>query len=79
MTLSTGHGKSVIIQLLADILSAIDGDVIVVGLNSFLSHWGRMMYGSNRVRDGKITYIPLEHYIKRKPNPKVHVIFDEVG
>ena len=36
------------------------------------------MYGSNRVRDGKITYMPLEHYIKRKPNPKVHVIFDEV-
>ena len=78
ITLSTGHGKSVIIQLLADILAAIDGDVIIVCLNNFLSHWGRMNYGSTNVRDDKITYMPLDHFIKRKPNPAVHVIFDEI-
>src|SRR5688572_17959440 len=78
VTLSTGHGKSVIIQLLADILVALDGEVIIVGLNNFLSHWGRTNYGSFNVLNNKVTYMPLEHFIKRDPNKLINVIFDEV-
>ena len=60
MTLGTGHGKSVIIQLLADILCSIDGKVIIVCLNNFLAHWGRVTYGSLNVQSERVTYMALE-------------------
>jgi hypothetical protein len=64
--------------VLADILCGMDGDVIIVGLNNFLSHWGRMTYGSLNVRDGNVTYMALKYFSKMKPNPNTHVIFDEI-
>ena len=78
LTLSTGHGKSVIIQLLADILSHLEGKVIIVCVNNFLAHWGRTVYGSFNVKAEKIDYMPLEHFIKRTPDKNTHVIFDEI-
>ena len=54
VTLSTGHGKSIIIQLLADILTALGGKVLIVCLNNFLAHWGRMTYGSLNVLSDRI-------------------------
>jgi hypothetical protein len=60
VSVGTGHGKSVIIELLADILAAIDGKVIIVCLNNFLAHWGRMTYGSLNVETENITYMSLE-------------------
>lgn len=59
-------------------LTLFDKKVIIVCLNNFLAHWGRMNYGSLNVENDKITYMSIDHFIKRKPNSNVHVIFDEI-
>jgi hypothetical protein len=78
VTLSTGHGKSVIIQLLADILVEISGNVIIVCLNNFLAHQGRVYYGSTNIISDKIIYMSFDNFLKRRPEPGTHVIFDEI-
>jgi superfamily II DNA or RNA helicase len=42
--LHTGHGKSVVIQMLARTLGT---KVIIVCLNSFLKNWSIMLYGAS--------------------------------
>jgi hypothetical protein len=76
--LSTGHGKSVIIQLLADILVERSDEVIIVCLNDYLVHQGRRKYESPNVRFGKIIYMTLHEFLKRNPDRYVDVIFDEI-
>jgi hypothetical protein len=44
--LGTGHGKSVIIQTLANMKSIAGERVIIVCLNYFLAYWGRTTYDS---------------------------------
>jgi hypothetical protein len=78
VSLGTGHGKSIIIQLIADIISMLNEKVIIVCLNNFLSFWGKTKYGSQRVQCDKIQYLSLEAFINKAPNPSVHVIFDEI-
>ena len=46
VSVGTGHGKSVIIQLLADMLALQGKYVVVVCLNSFLAFWASSTYGS---------------------------------
>jgi hypothetical protein len=77
-TLCTGHGKSIIIQLLADILVEVSGPVIIVCLNDFLAHWARTNYGSLNCRKEKIMYMSIHDFLKRCPDSNVHVIYDEI-
>jgi replicative superfamily II helicase len=49
VSVGTGHGKSVIIQLLADMLAIQGKKVVIVCLNSFLAFWGSNTYGSTWV------------------------------
>jgi len=37
-----------------------------------------MNYGSLNVRHERIIYMPINEFLKRKPDPKVHVILDEI-
>jgi len=78
VTLGTAHGKSLIIQMLADILVEYSQKVIIVCTNNFLAHSGRKYYGSYNVRDDKIEYMTLSHFLKRTPEPSTHVLFDEI-
>ena len=78
VTLCTGHGKSVIIQLLADMLEQVDDNVIIVCMNEFLAHQGRTIYGSKKVVKGTIIYISIHDFLKMTPNQRFNVIFDEM-
>ena len=64
--------------MLADILAELDGKIIIVCVNNFLAHWARTNYGSLHVKADKVEYMPLEHFIKRRPDKNIHVIFDEI-
>ena len=46
VSVGTGHGKSVIIQMLADILALHNKKVVIVCLQGFLAFWGSGTYGS---------------------------------
>lgn len=78
VTLCTGHGKSIIIQLLADILVELSGNVIIVCLNDFLAYCSRENYGSSNVRYDKITYMSITDFLKIKPDSNINVIYDEI-
>lgn len=78
VTLGTGHGKSLLIQLLADILIENRQKVIIVCLNDFLASQGRRRYGSPNVVHGKLEYISLTQFLKRQPESLTNVIFDEI-
>jgi hypothetical protein len=64
--------------MLADVLIEYNQKVIIVCTDGYLAHNGRKNYGSNNVRDGRIEYLPLKHFLKRTPDPQIHVIFDEI-
>ena len=78
MSVGTGHGKSVIIQLLSDILALQGKKIVVVCLNSFLAFWGSNTYGSPWVSSGTIRYVSLEHFLKMEPVKDGVAIFDEI-
>jgi hypothetical protein len=78
VSVGTGHGKSVIIQLLADILALQSKKVVIVCLNSFLAFWGSTTYGSPWVNNGSIKYVSLENFLKMKPVEDGVAIFDEI-
>ena len=76
VSLGTGHGKSVVIQLLADILSNLGFEVMIVTLNNFLAHWGRKNYGSINVKGDRVMYIGVKSFMKREPDSNIIVIYD---
>ena len=78
VSVGTGHGKSVIIQLLADLLALKGKKVVVVCLNSFLAYWGASTYGSTWVNNGSIRYVSLEHFLAMEPVEDSVAIFDEI-
>lgn len=81
MSLGTGHGKSIIIQQLAEMVSSTVNKVYVVCLNDFLAHYGRKVYGkkSLNVEAGRIVYMDLEVFLKIDPSgDDAIVIFDEI-
>ena len=78
VSVGTGHGKSVIIQLLSDILALQGKKIVVVCLNSFLAFWGSNTYGSPWVSSGTIRYVSLEHFLKMEPVKDGVAIFDEI-
>jgi superfamily II DNA or RNA helicase len=48
IALETGHGKTLIIQLIADILiRSFCKKVIIVCLNNFLANWAKATLGKN--------------------------------
>ena len=50
VSVDTGHGKSVVIQLLADMLVKNGAkNVLIVCLNDFLSYFGEEKYGTSNV------------------------------
>ena len=65
-SLGTGHGKSVVIQLLAQLLEVTGkGKVLIVCLNNYLAAQGKLKYST----DGNIEYTSLVNFNKKKPNP----------
>ena len=78
VSVGTGHGKSVIIQLLADLLALQGKKVVIVCLNSFLAFWATTTYGSPWVAEGTIRYVSLENFLKMKPTTDGIAIFDEI-
>ena len=63
VSVGTGHGKSVIIQLLADMLAIQGKKVVIVCLNSFLAFWGSTNYGSPYVSQGTIRYVSMDTFL----------------
>jgi superfamily II DNA or RNA helicase len=50
VALETGHGKTIVIQLLAELLLKFYCQkVIIVCLNSFLSHWAKTSFAKNNL------------------------------
>lgn len=78
VSVGTGHGKSVIIQLLADLLALQGKKVVIVCLNGFLAFWGANTYGSPWVSQGSIRYVSLDSFLKMKPIDNGIAIFDEI-
>ena len=80
--LPTGHGKTVIIQLLADMITLADSTlkVLVVCLNPFLANQAkhRVASGNPRVQKAIITYVDLNTFLMMTPKEKTVVIFDEI-
>jgi superfamily II DNA or RNA helicase len=50
VALETGHGKTIVIQLLAELLLKFYCQkVIIVCLNSFLAHWAKTSFAKNNL------------------------------
>jgi superfamily II DNA or RNA helicase len=48
VALETGHGKTLVIQLIADmLLRMVSSKVIIVCLNNFLANWAKATLGKN--------------------------------
>ena len=78
VSLGTGHGKSVIIQLLADMQAMNGVQVIIVCINKFLAYWGQSTYGSPYVANSMIRYMDLNSFLQTTPDKDTVVICDEI-
>lgn len=80
ISLGTGHGKSVLIQIIANMLALKykNKTIIVVCLNEFLAFWSSFIYGSYFVAKQRIRYISLAVFLNLPVEPNVLVVFDEV-
>ena len=78
VSLGTGHGKSVIIQLLADMQAMAGTNVIIVCLNRFLAYWGQNTYDSPYVANFSIRYMDLHSFMQTTPDKNTVIICDEI-
>ena len=76
--LGTGHGKSVIIQTLANMKSIAGERVIIVCLNYFLAYWGRTIYDSQHIDNRNTEYVSLNCFSKMPVDDNAIVVFDEI-
>jgi hypothetical protein len=73
----TGHGKSVIIQLLADMfVLAGKTKVLIVCANDFLKHWGEHNYGT---AGGFVQYVSRREFLEMTPDSDTIVLIDEIN
>ena len=74
VNLGTGHGKSVVIQMLAMVLNSQQNKrVFVVCLNNFLAAQSRIKYN----KEGGINYLPYSTFKRMLPSEDILVIYDE--
>jgi hypothetical protein len=75
----TGHGKSVVAQLEADMLIATGTKkVLIVCTTEFLAHYGSHIYGTANTSAGKIRYVSFAKFLSIPVDTDTVVIFDEV-
>jgi hypothetical protein len=68
VSVATCHGKSVIIQLLSDILIGLGKkSVLIICANECLAYCVRSHYGTTNVYTKRIEYLPFRHFLMRKP------------
>jgi hypothetical protein len=76
MQVGTGHGKSVIAQLEADMLTlAGKVQVLLVGANEFLKHWAETHYGTD---NPDVQHCSKREYLEMEPNKDTAVVIDEI-
>jgi hypothetical protein len=79
VSLDTGHSKSLIIQLLGDILIGLGKkSVLVICSNKFFAYYGRSHYGTTNVTTKRIEYLPFRHFLMRKPRLDTIILVDEI-
>jgi hypothetical protein len=87
--LSTGHGKSIIIHILAEVLCYMEFDKVkIVCLNEYLSTFAINTYCEDELpsnyTDGKLEYLSLDDFLNKDPetvtDPDIHelIIYDEI-